>query len=200
MLRYMLRSGPKSLSEILRFLVLVPHRDTVKLLRGYSRLLFRAGVIGAFSFPAVAPLALVSRPCTGEELMEVARALRQASLAGERGGKFTGGAPTAVPFPDIAEGLSGLSVFGPVLDPTLSDPALPDMALPGLVYPFPALILCTALVAGGNYPLPPGAFSFRAAAVANMVLRPLDISGKDVYSFEWRIGRLRWLPGIRSIG
>jgi hypothetical protein len=193
MLREMLRSGPKPLSEMLRFLVLVPHRDTVRLLRGYSRLLFGAGFPGAFSFPAAAPLALLSRPCTGEELKGVARTLRQTVLAGGRGGKFTGSVPAAVPFPGSAGALSGLSFFGPALDL-----ALPDLALPALVYPFPRLVLCAALTEGGDCPLSPGAISFRAAAVANMVLRPLDGRDSGVYSLEWRIGRLRWLPGQSS--
>lgn len=196
-----MRSDPKPRPEILRFLVLVPHRDTVKLLRNYSRLLFGAGFSGAFSFPPAAPLALLSRPCTGEELKGAARALRQATLACGRGGKIHAGEPAAVPFPDIAGGLSGLSIFGPALDLPL-----PDLSLPAMVYPFPALVLCTALVEGVCPPSraapPPAAFSFRAAAAANMVLRHPEggaSPGGDLYSLEWRIGRLRWLSGNRSV-
>lgn len=186
--------------EILRFLILVPHRDTVKILRDYRRLLFRAGFPGAFSFPTAAPLALLSRPCTGEELKGIARTLRQSSLAGGREGKIQGGPPELIPFPDVPGGgvLSGFSFFGPGLNLPV-----PELSLPGLVYPFPALVLTTSLVGKGGHPLiresvpPIRPFSFGAAAAANMVIRPLDgqgDSGGDAYSMEWKIGRLSWLP------
>ncbi|MFP3090995.1 hypothetical protein LQZ21_11790 [Treponema sp. TIM-1] len=195
----------QTLPEILRFLVLVPHRETVKILRDYSRGLFAAGFPGAFSFPTAVPLALVSRPYTGEELQGIARMLRQASLAGGRGGKIPAGPPEPVPVPDIPGGrfLSGCSFFGPVLDLPV-----PELSLPGLIYPFPALVLTTALAARGDPPLirepapPLGAFSFRAAATANMVIRPLDgrgASNADPYSLEWKIGRLRWLPAEKNV-
>jgi hypothetical protein len=35
-----------------------------------------------------------------------------------------------------------------------------------------------------------GSVSFRAAAAANMCFRPLD----GEFSFEWKLGRLFWLP------
>jgi hypothetical protein len=183
----------------LRLLVLVPHRDTVKLLRDYSRRLFGAGFSGAFSFPAAAPLALLSRPGTGEELKGAARTLRRTVLAGGREGKIQAGAAAALPFPDIpgAGALSGVSFFGPALDL-----AAPDLSLPGLIYPFPALVLCAALVEGGDprirEPAPlMEACSFRAAAVANMVFRPLD--GRGFSGGEWKIGRLSWLPRADTV-
>jgi hypothetical protein len=187
-------------TEVFRLLVLVPHRDTVKLLRDYSRRLFGAGFSGAFSFPAAAPLALLSRPGPGEELRGAARTLRQAALAGGREGKIQAGAAAALPFPDIpgAGALSGLSLFGPALDL-----AVPDLSLPGLIYPFPALVLCTALVEKGDYPRirEPAplmaACSFRAAAVANMVFRPLGSQGFS--GGEWKIGRLSWLPRADTV-
>jgi hypothetical protein len=192
----------KKLSKILRFLILVPHRDTVKILRDYCRALFSAGFPGAFSFPVAVPLALLSRPCTGEELKGIARALRHASLAGERRGKIQGGAAGLVPFPDIPGGglLAGFSFFGPVLDLPV-----PELDLPGLIYSFPAMVLNTALVKEPPLirgPAPSmGAFSFRAAAAANMVIRPLDGQEPpdgDPYSLEWKIGRLRWLPAEKT--
>jgi hypothetical protein len=35
--------------------------------------------------------------------------------------------------------------------------------------------------------------SFRAAALANFLIRPLTYGAKD-FSFEWEIGKLAWLP------
>jgi hypothetical protein len=202
----------QTLPEILRFLILVPHRDTVKLLREYRRRLFGAVFPGAFSFPIVVPLALLSRPCTGEELKGIARTLRQTTLTGEGRGKIAGGALRALPFPHEGGGrfLSDCSFFGPALDLPM-----PELLLPGLLYPFPAAVLVAALVEGegaefGEKAPPLGAFSFRTAAAANMVIRPLveQPDGRttndrgavraDPYSLEWKIGRLSWLPAGRG--
>jgi hypothetical protein len=38
---------------------------------------------------------------------------------------------------------------------------------------------------------------FRAAAVANMLYRPLA-AGEPGYSFSWKIGKLHWLPPCRG--
>jgi hypothetical protein len=195
----------QSQPEILRFLILVPHRDTVKILGEYCRLLFKAGFLGAFSFPAAVPLALLSRPCTDGELKEIAHRLRQSTLVGGREGKIQAGPPDLVPFPHIPGGrvFSGFSFFGPGLDLPV-----PELSLPGLIYPFPALVLTAALAAGDcsllrEYAPPLKAFFFRAAAVANIVIRPLDdgrgASGGDIYSLEWKIGRLSWLPRKKSL-
>jgi hypothetical protein len=45
---------------------------------------------------------------------------------------------------------------------------------------------------------PPPQISFRAAAVANMIYRPLK-TGDDAYSFTWKTGKLHWLPSIRNM-
>jgi hypothetical protein len=178
----------------LRFVVLLPHRDAGKILRDYRRRLFAAGFPGAFSFPAAAPLALVSRPLSAGELRDLARALRQASIEGGRDGTFTAGPLGSLAFPKAAAPFAGLSLFGLVLDPPPQAP-VPDAR------PFPALILCGALVPeGASAPAPvPGALSFRAAAVANLVIRPLDLppGPEPAYSFEWKTGRPYWLPPYR---
>ncbi|MDR3160379.1 MAG: hypothetical protein LBU28_02055 [Spirochaetaceae bacterium] len=185
----------------LRFVILLPHRDTGKILRDYRRRLFASGFPGAFSFPAAAPLALVSRPFTAEELRDLARGLRRSGTEAGRDGTFTAGPPGALPFPREASAFAGLSLFGPTLDPPPPDAA----AFPACRSPFPALILCASLVPGGEGdllrekapPPRPGALSFRAAAVANLVIRPLEAPGPEpAYSFEWKTGRPYWLPSI----
>jgi len=40
------------------------------------------------------------------------------------------------------------------------------------------------------------ALSFRAAAVANLAIRPLA-GGEAGFSFEWKIGPPEWLPGYK---
>jgi hypothetical protein len=170
--------------KTLRFLILIPHRDGGRPLKDLSRRLFAAGFPGAYSFPAAAPLALLSRPLTKPELRTAAAALRETSLKSR--GIITAGKPARVR-------CSGLSFYGPALD--LAAPELPPG---GIRFQFPLLTLCAALIPGDEFPenhVPPGfpPFSFRAAAVANMILIPLD-AGAPGYSYTWKIGVPRWLP------
>jgi hypothetical protein len=175
-----------------RFLVLIPHRDAGRVLREYRRRLFAAGFWGAWSFPGLVPLAPLSRPLPEGELKTLARRFREASLEGGRGGWFRFGRAEALPLPGQAPG--GLSLYGPLL----------DLSLPAA---FPRLVLAAALVKGDPAALPaalpaappmpePPPLAFRAAAVANMVLRPLPGGDRD-FSFEWRLGKPVWLPALR---
>jgi hypothetical protein len=134
---------------------------------------------------------------TRGELRDLAAALREAA-----GGRITAG--TALGRVSIAP---DLAAAGPVLDL----PAAPLRETGG----FSPLILCAALIRpgeggfeapepGGVYGAEPSGrilpavkdllpFSFRAAAVANMILSPLG-SGAEGYSFTWKIGERHWLP------
>jgi hypothetical protein len=83
-----------------------------------------------------------------------------------------------------------------------------------VVYAFPALALGAALVApaeerlaGRIQDLPPANPGFfRAAMAANLTIRPLERAflrssvpaAAENYSFQWRIGRPRWLPSLRN--
>jgi hypothetical protein len=188
---------------VLRFAVLIPHRDSLKPLGILSRRLFAAGFPGAFSFPQAAPLALLSGPLSRGELGDLAAALREHSA--DRGGTITAGPavpvslPPAVLFRNEGPDPPGFSLWGPRLD--LVVPA----AIPGAIYRFPFPVLCAALIRDGMetdgmdvdsmeaateglFPL-----CFKAAAVANMSFTALE-SGEPGYSFAWKIGELRWLP------
>ncbi|MDR2184060.1 MAG: hypothetical protein LBO80_00105 [Treponema sp.] len=184
---------------VLRFAVLIPHRDCLKPLRTLSRRLFAAGFSGAFSFPQTAPLALLSRPLSRGELGDLAAALRENSA--ERGGIITAGsaAPVSLPFRGEGQDPWDFTLWGPRLD--LAVPAV----IPGAVYRFPFPVLCAALIRSGAEDggtdtagieaateglLP---FYFRAAAAANMSLTALE-SGEPGYSFAWKLGEPRWLP------
>jgi hypothetical protein len=188
-----------------RFVVLIPHRDCRRFLRDYRRRLFAAGLPGAYSFPPVAPLALVSRPCTPGELAFLSRSLREITMTGGRDGRIRGGRPLACPgiFGVPAPDLWGLTL-------ELGIPPGPGLTLPpgalseDLVRrKFPAPILGAALIGPGAsnrelaaaVPLPPP-FFFRAAAVANMVFSPLG--EEPGYSWEWETGKLRWLPSPKG--
>jgi hypothetical protein len=191
----------------IRLAALIPHRDSRKILRDWSGRLFAAGLHGAWSFPWAVPLALISRFLGDDELSGLAHALREQSLSGGGDGKLQAGAAAALPFPGLPE----LFLFGPALDIRLPEPLLQGSAAAALIHVFPHPVLVSALIQAGAAadctadpaavipqsipPAPP--VSFRAAAVANMVYRPLPV-GDGAYSFEWEIGELHWLPAIKN--
>jgi hypothetical protein len=179
-----------------QLLVLVPHRDARLPLRNWSGALFTAGMYGAWSFPQVAPLALIAEPFTGKTLKSLANALREQTLAGDSNGKINArGAAAVSAFPENI--LPGAAIFGPALNIALPAAPAPQIA-ENILYRFTAPVLGGALLRNGKLPpaLPaPPAFSFRAAALANMRYRPLA-AGEDLYSFEWNIGALHWLPSV----
>jgi hypothetical protein len=133
---------------------------------------------------------------TAPELKAQAAFLVEAALTGGRDGRITAGEPADIPCPDVdGESAAALRFWGPVLDLPVREPLGTEYS------PFPQVVLCAALTPGG---LPPDlslpalpTFSFRAAAMANMTLRPLA-AGADGYSFQWKIGPLFWLPKRRG--
>jgi hypothetical protein len=185
----------------LRFIVLIPHRDSGRLLWEYRQQLFAAGLVGAYSFPGVVPLAVVSQAFTKEDLQALARTLREISVQDGRDGKistrglvslgYSAGTPTGqAPY--------DLTMFGPLLD--LPNPAFSH---PRVVYRFTRLVLAAGLIKAEareepmNETLPKApVFYFRAGMVANMLFRPLS-SGTAGYSFEWQIGTPVWLPSYK---
>jgi hypothetical protein len=174
-------------SDSLRLLVLVPHRDVRGVLRAWSASLFSAGLPGAWAFPWVMPIAALNRPLSGAELKNRALMMRR-DLSG---GKITTG-------PSSAAALLDNSVFGPAVNIVLSDSffAFDDNILARRISPLViGAALCQAdTLPGINRPAP--YLSFRAAALANMSLRPLPSHNGacNDFSFEWEIGKLHWLP------
>ena len=195
----------------LRLLVLVPHRDARLPLRTWSASLFAAGLHGAWSFPWAAPLAVLGRHLSAEELKRLARALRE--HIAQNGGKFLCGRPDfsnisrkggkAQSFLRTSE--QGLSVFGPSLQIDLPDnffAGIDDAALSRIS---PLVIGCGLIgnegisneelvMRSSNYSFLTSHCSFfSAAALANMSFRALR-DGHNDYSYEWKIGALYWLP------
>jgi hypothetical protein len=190
----------------LRFLALIPHRETRSRVRAWSGGLFAAGTAGAWAFPWVVPLALLSRPLNPGELRAAAFALREANSAGD--GKFRSGGPALLPLPALCvpgEGGGGDALYGLRLD--LVMPELPAAAVIRRLSP---AVLGAALVetpapggpaaapGAGLSPLPeplpaPPEIAFRAAALANMIYR-IRRAGEGAVLFEWKIGKPRWLP------
>jgi hypothetical protein len=201
-----LRTHRQSLSrestEALKLLVLVPHRDARRPLRVFSNALFAAGFPGAWSFPWIAPLAILSRPFNEEELKLCAHALREQSLAGGRDGKIKSGPIALSAFPNGGL-IEATAIFGPALDLAVPDSIFPAQTAGKILHRFSPFVLGAALVwppEASPYLAP--AFSFRAAALANMSYRPFFAGDGDPpdagYSFEWKIGKLSWLPSVRE--
>lgn len=194
------REGPA-----IRLLILIPHRDVRLPLRSYSASLFASGFCGAWSFPWAAPLAILSRPFSAGELKHCAGALREQSLSAGRDGKIKIGPASRAAFPENV--LGNAAVFGPSLDISLPDGTFTPEAAAKITYRFSPLVLGAALTRSSEKTaLEAPAISFRAAALANMVYRPLAAGGasdpppEGGYSFEWRIGESRWLPPVRKKG
>ncbi|MDR0585599.1 MAG: hypothetical protein LBG57_14790 [Treponema sp.] len=191
----------------LRLLILIPHRDARLPLRFYSASLFAAGFCGAWSFPWAAPLAILSRSFSAAELKHCAHALREQSIAGGGDGKIKTGPAARAVFPESV--LANAAVFGPALDIALPDAAFTLEAAAKITYRFSPLVLGVALTRSSETAAPEApALSFRAAALANMVYRPLSATAgaldspppEDAYSFEWKIGESRWLPPFGKKG
>jgi hypothetical protein len=175
----------------LHFVILIPHRDGGRITEEYRRKLFASGFAGAFSFPAAAPLALVSRPFRRDELKALAGEMRELSLKEGGEGKFRSSGAGITAFP-----AGGLNFFGSLLEPWEED--LLSLGGSKVLYRFPVLCLCAALLGPSDVPAEAGpALSFRAAMTANLAISPLT-QGESGYSFSWKIGRPLWLPACRK--
>jgi len=184
-------------------LVLVPHRDTRLVLRKWSADLFRAGFCGAYSFPWVAPLALLSRPLGAEELKSSAGFMREESMRANKGKIIaTGLCSAAIPAPHCARGeAADAAILGPCINVELPHSAFIESAGEKVISLFSPQIIGACLLLPGEDNLiesaalpPPPQLSFRAAALANMSW--LTMRAND--SYKWEIEKLSWLPPVNS--
>ncbi len=169
------------------FLTLVPHRDTRLVLRNYSVELFKAGFSGAFDFPWVVPLAVISRPFSSRRLKNFAHTLRQINAD-----KFSSTEAASVVLPPNE---NGMALFGPRLD--ISAALNSGCGASGEIFLPQTIIGCCLLntCEAKNTRLPqPPKLSFRAAAAANMIRQPLAFTSGSVTGYKWKIGELFWLP------
>jgi hypothetical protein len=170
-----------------RFVALVPHVSARAAFDSYRRELTAADgrdAAAIFSFPSVAPVALVKAPASKSALKALAALLRRQSC-GNGGGKISaGGEAVTARLPD------GNTIAGIPLSLTM--PSLPDGI--GALAAFPRLILALGIFSRPPVPAPVcPAFKFAAAAVANMTLRTLPYE----HSYSWTIGEAQWLPPLR---
>lgn len=183
-------------NSIIRLLVLVPHRDSRRVLRAYGGKLFHSGVFGARSFPPVAPLAVVSQSLSRETLLKLAKSLRNRVNHMNREGAFATQGWTTVSIPSFPP-LGGLNLALPPLE---FEPSLDIRPL------IPSILGLTILGSTDTEHHSERFFleklekplSFRAAALANFLIRPLPYGARD-FSFEWEIGKLAWLPSSATV-
>jgi hypothetical protein len=171
------------------FLVLVPHRDIRLVLRKYSSDLLKTGIADACLFPRVAPLAALSSPFTKDELKQCVRAIKETVLES----KIIAKEAAAIPFPANDK---KTFLFGPRFDPLIEQDLLIKTKNfnKKLTYFFSTQVIgCCLMNAGENNAVrAPHELSFRAAAVANMYWKPVNMEG--AFGCEWEIGELIWLP------
>jgi len=198
----------KKLKLTQKYLVLVPHRDVRVTLQKYSENLIKNGLKGVYKFPLIAPLAELSQSLTDEELKNTACLLRENIGVNIIYTKETNMVPFSEnPGTSVTEGeawsLRPLALFGPRLE--LEIP--PDLFCDNLKIKrlFSPLTIGTFLIPDSgkdnqhliamnqkfDEPLQEK-LKFRAAAIANMYWRSMQIDGE--ISYKWKIGKLCWLP------
>ena len=186
-------------ARLFRFIILIPGRDTEKILDEYRAALFARGLFGAYSFPPAAPLAELSRPFSRDELKKIAGNIRNLTMAHD--GKISSSGSCT------NDGFGKLSFFGPHLD--LPEELFSETAKGKIARTFFPIVLCAALTdSGSNSSVgdPQAekcpALSFRAAAIANVTIRSLSGGNGEAlpFSFEWETGPLVWLPAYKKTG
>jgi hypothetical protein len=170
----------------MRLIVFIPHRDTESVICQYRQQLFAAQVLGAWSFPVVAPVAHVTRAYTKQELLSIARYIRALSYEDERDGRIRTGMARSYQLG------ADITLYGLALDV----PVIPDTLFPSgtLVQHFPLLTLSAAVINAEQQHVPPAPVcSFRTGSLANMTVTPFAPGVIDL-SYRWRIGERVWLP------
>jgi len=177
-----------------KFLVLVPHRDIrVELLKNSDSALkaaLKTQLEGTYTFPRVTPLASLSQALKDGELKQIARSLRK--KIGKN--KIFLYEDTVIPFPCDQ---NNLVLSGPRLDIEKIEDFFKNISKK-VNYFFPSFVIGCFLKSKNNTNLnvscetPRKKSGFRAAAVANMYWKTLQIDGEICY--KWKIGKLFWLP------
>ena len=200
---------PESKKRLLRFIILIPHRDALGPFEEYRKKLFSIGYCGAYSFPSAAPLAAVSRPFSREELKDLGRNIR--NFTKESDGKIMSAECAFVQYP--RDGKPHFLFFGPALSLQIKEDTFTETVRAKILHAFYEPVLCAALTDSAENPVSKEnqiakeapALSFRAASVANLAIRPLDCGANRAtnstaanYSLEWKIGPPVWLPKYKG--
>jgi len=172
------------------FLVLVPHRDARGELRKNCDSMIKAGLTDVYSFPYIAPLASLSRALNSEELRQIAHSLRKNLGSGKIQAEEW---DAAAVFPRCEK---NLALIGPKLNIYIPQNVFSQAEKKINALLSPPVIGCFLIKddkeLSSLLEIPREKLEFRAAAIANMLWRPLQANGEIYY--KWKIGKLYWLP------
>ena len=189
----------KKTAEKRRFLVLIPHRDAAILFNEYRQKLFSMGIPGAHSFPTAAPLAELSQPLSREELRELAVKVREQTNKNNGIIQCSGTVTTGCADKNFKE----LTFYGLKLSLESVNGLIPGAAK-GKISSFlappilPSFVGCRDDPCAAEKKLAAApSLAFRAAALANLIIRPLYAETPN-YSFEWKISEPVWLPAYKK--
>ena len=177
-----------------KFLVLVPHRDIRSELQkncdSAIKAALKAPLAGMYTFPRVTPLVSLSRALEDDELKQIARSFRK--KIGKNKIFLHEDVVTSFPCDE-----KNLFLCGPRLDIDIHQDFFKNISKK-INYFFSSFVIGCFLKSEDNTKLnvfcetPQKNLGFRAAAVANMYWRSLQINGETCY--KWKIGKLFWLP------
>jgi len=177
-----------------KFLVLVPHRDIRSELQkncdSAIKAALKAPLAGMYTFPRVTPLVSLSRALEDDELKQIARSFRK--KIGKNKIFLHEDVVTSFPCDE-----KNLFLCGPRLDIDIHQDFFKNISKK-INYFFSSFVIGCFLKSEDNTKLnvfcetPQKNLGFRAAAVANMYWRTLQINGEICY--KWKIGKLFWLP------
>ena len=191
-------------------LVLVPHPEIRHRLRAFSAELFSAGLSGAWSFPHVAPLALLSRPLSAPELKQFSKIISADdcnptdSLELKRGKRVFAEKNLCSSAAFYSSQTASLDIYGPELNIIIPDSAISAIGHSALHW-FNPMVIGAALIDNTNHAvgfiteaahkIPAPECAFTTAALANMRYTILESEAGNSGSFcAWEIGDLHWLP------
>jgi hypothetical protein len=168
-----------------RFVALVPHANARAEFNRYRRESALIAGKGIYTFPAAAPVALLTAPVPGDQLKRLAALFRLQSYKNGGDGRIVTGEISSIILPD------GKTLAGPCL--SIEAPPIPGEI--AVAESFKKLILVAGIFPG-TPELPPlrRPVKFSAAALANISLTPLRYE----QSYCWTVGEPRWLPSIRG--
>lgn len=185
-------------TAIHRWLVLIPHRDSLKPIHELQRRLWQSGMYGARLLPPLVYIDRVDQPVSGVHCQIIAQQFRQESLlaheAGEKG-YIDGMSLDLYNLPGTSTVLGlALSLHKPSF--TLQDE--PDVLIPKPGQAAETFLVIALEADEGVLELArklyqeTGPFRFRQGAVANLAFY-LHENGNSSISCRWELGKPHWM-------